>query len=120
MIGIDTASVARIEKALDNESFKNRVFTAGEREYCDKKANSAQSYAGIFCAKEAFVKALKRGFGQGIMPSDIEISHDGSGAPVLVAASPDVKSLLNGRDVDVSISHDGGFAVAVVYIEDKT
>lgn len=118
MIGIDTADVGRIKKALESDGFKTRVFTAGERDYCDKKANRAQSYAGIFCAKEAFVKAIKRGFGSGIMPGDIEITHDGNGAPMLSGVSADVTELLRDRKADVSISHDGGFAVAIVYIED--
>lgn len=115
MIGIDTACISRIRKALDNAAFKARVFTQSEIEYCDGKPDGVQSYAGIFCAKEAVVKALGVGFGNGIMPCDIEIAHDDFGAPYVIAHG-NAKSVLRDRDIRVSISHDGDNAVAVAQI----
>ena len=113
MIGVDTISIARIAAAIKNEAFLTRVFTKLEREYCDGKAKSAQSYAGIFCAKEAAVKAAECGFGHGIMPCDIEIDHKENGAPFLRAHGK-AKELFARFDGNVSISHDGDNAVAVV------
>lgn len=114
-VGVDTSSVARIEKALCGVGFKERVFTEREREYCDGKADPVKSYAGIFCAKEAAAKAAKLGFGKGIMPSDIEIIHNTDGAPMLNARG-NALPIFSRYDSDVSISHDGDYAVAVVVL----
>ena len=113
MIGIDTVSVARIAAAITNESFLTRVFTERERAYCDRKSMSAQSYAGIFCAKEAAVKAIGCGFGRGIMPCDIEIDHTDKGAPFLRALG-NAQEIFSQYKSYVSISHDGDYAVAAV------
>ncbi len=118
MIGIDTVHIPRIEKAVKSTAFKERVFTETERAYCDGRAHPAASYAGIFCAKEAAVKALKRGFGGGIMPTDIEIDHDSRGTPVFKACGK-AAILLSGYNVDVSISHDGEYAVAAVLLTER-
>lgn len=118
MIGIDTVHIPRIKKAVESDAFKERVFTETERAYCEGRARPDASYAGIFCAKEAAVKALKRGFGGGIMPSDIEIDHDSHGTPVFKACGK-AALLLSDFNVDVSISHDGDYAVAVVMLSDR-
>lgn len=117
MIGVDTASISRIAKALCNPAFKANVFTPRECEYCDGRPAPTQSYAGIFCAKEAAAKALNTGFGKGVMPSDIEIDHAENGAPILVAHGG-AATMLASRRACVSISHDGDFAVAVVQLSD--
>ncbi|MDE7405926.1 MAG: holo-ACP synthase [Clostridiales bacterium] len=118
MIGIDTIRISRIKEAIENAAFKNRVFTAPEQSYCNGKANSAQSYAGIFCAKEAAVKALGIGFGNGVMPSDIEVVHGESGAPVLNFYGGAVEKF-KPYAASISISHDGDNAVAVVELLPK-
>lgn len=118
MIGIDTIRISRIKEAIENAAFKDRVFTATEQSYCDGKANGAQSYAGIFCAKEAAVKALSIGFGSGVMPSDIEVVHGESGAPRLNfygGAAEKFKPYA----ASVSISHDGDYAIAAVELLQK-
>ncbi len=118
MIGIDTVHIPRIERAVKSAAFKERVFTENERNYCESRPHPAASFAGIFCAKEAAVKALKRGFGSGIMPCDIEIDHDKRGTPVFKACGK-AAILLSSFSVDVSISHDGEYAVAVVMLSDR-
>ncbi len=115
MIGTDIIKISRIAEAIESDAFLNRVFTESERAYCDAKPDRAQSYAGIFCAKEAAVKAGKSGFGNGVMPADIEIGHDEYGAPVL-AAHGGAQRFFDGHIADVSISHDGDHAVAVVML----
>ena len=115
MIGIDTVVVSRLAEAVKDEAFLRRVYTAQERAYCDGRARPCESYAGLFCAKEAAVKALKCGFLHGIAPTDIEITHDTEGAPVLVMHGK-AAELLAGRTAEVSISHDGDRAVAAVLI----
>lgn len=121
MIGIDTVRISRIEKAIKNAAFTDRVFTAAEKKYCDSKPNGAQSYAGIFCAKEAAVKALGTGFKHSIVPSDIEVGHTSDGAPTLDFYGIAAEKFRPYRAA-LSISHDGDNAVAVVLllpIDDK-
>ena len=58
-IGIDILEVKRIKKAMErNNSFKEKVFSKREIEYCESKKNKYESYTARFCAKEAFVKAM--------------------------------------------------------------
>ena len=59
-VGIDLCQVSRIRAALSRHEgrFATRVFTDGERAYCDERADPAQHYAARFAAKEALLKAL--------------------------------------------------------------
>lgn len=99
-IGTDIVKISRIEQSIKNEEFLNRVFTEREREYCKK----AENYAGIFAAKEAYFKA--RGTGIRFPLTDIEIVHNNQGKPEF-----------NGiENCDVSISHDGEYAISTVIL----
>ncbi|MBD5131544.1 MAG: holo-ACP synthase [Clostridiales bacterium] len=116
MIGIDTTSIQRIKKAIEKKPFRDGVFTESEQKYCDGRPRPEESYAGIFCAKEAAVKAAKCGFGV-VKPIDIEVSHDEHGAPLLSFKSGTKAAEVFGKyDCDLSISHDGDYAVAVVML----
>ena len=55
-IGVDIVEVTRIKNAIEkNNGFLEKVFTKKEIEYCEKRKNKYQSYAGRFSAKEAVV-----------------------------------------------------------------
>lgn len=100
--------------------FTERVFTPAEREYCDAKgAAAAQSYAGRFAAKEAFLKAIKTGWRGKITWHDIEISNDEDGVPSLNVNGEAAKILADrGAGVaHLSISHTTEHAVAHVILE---
>lgn len=99
-IGVDIVQISRIEKSIESNSFLNRVFTEKEKEYC----KSAQSWAGIFACKEAYFKAL--GTGIQLPLTQVEVLHDKKGKPYINGAS----------NCDVSISHDGDYAVSTVII----
>ena len=62
-VGVDLIEIERVRRALERhgDGFRDRCFTAAEREYCESKANPAQHYAGRFAAKEAVGKALGSG-----------------------------------------------------------
>lgn len=108
--GIDIVRIDRVEKAIRNDRFLERVFTEGERAYLSSKKNSAQTAAGLFCAKEAVMKALKIGITQ-IPFTNIEIGIEEGGAPyVTVTGYLDIK-------FHISISHDGEYAVAQAIAE---
>jgi holo-[acyl-carrier protein] synthase len=119
--GIDIVEVYRIAETMARTSrFGERVFTQRERDYCDAKgAAAAQSYAGRFAAKEAFLKALKTGWRGKITWQDIEVVNDADGVPSLTV-SGEAAVLLDGLAVDVahlSISHTTEHATAHVIFE---
>jgi holo-[acyl-carrier protein] synthase len=99
-IGTDIVKISRIAKSIENNHFKERVFTKSEIEYC----KTAQSFAGIFATKEAYLKAIGTGINTDL--NKIEVLHNEKGKPYL-----------NGlANTDVSISHDGEYAIATVII----
>ena len=99
-IGTDIIRISRIEKSLEKEHFKASVFTDNEILYAKK----AETFAGIFAAKEAYLKAMGTGINKRL--NAIEISHDEKGKPYI-----------NGvPNSDVSISHDGDYAIASVIL----
>ena len=99
-IGTDIVKISRIEKSIERASFLNDVFTEKEAEYC----KTSQSFAGIFAAKEAYFKALGTGINTRL--KNLEVLHNESGKPYF-----------NGIDnCDLSISHDGDYAVATVIL----
>ena len=82
-MGIDIVDIARMERILKRTPrFRERVFTEGERAYCDKTSHPATHYATRFAAKEAVLKALGTGFPQGIGPHDVEVMRTSKGRPV--------------------------------------
>ena len=79
-IGVDLVEVERIQKALEDSRigmrFRDRVFTAKEIQYCEKKRRGRyESYAGRFAAKEAVMKALGNGWGSKVCWLDIEVAR---------------------------------------------
>ncbi|MBL8122723.1 MAG: holo-ACP synthase [Pyrinomonadaceae bacterium] len=119
--GIDIVEVYRIAETMTRTPrFAERVFTPAERDYCDAKgAAAAQSYAGRFAAKEAFVKAIKTGWRGKITWHDIEVTNDADGVPTL-NVSGEAHKILKDRGaehVHLSISHTAEHAVAQVILE---
>jgi holo-[acyl-carrier protein] synthase len=122
-IGIDIIEVARIrEVLLRTPRFRERVFTAAEREYCDSRGVvSAQHYAARFAAKEAMLKALQTGWRGGISWQDVEIASHDSGAPYLILHGP-VQELFKSSGATaahLSLSHTSEHAIAQVVLEKR-
>jgi holo-[acyl-carrier protein] synthase len=120
-IGIDIIEVARIrEVLLRSPRFRERVFTAAERAYCDSRGvMAAQHYAARFAAKEAALKALQTGWRGGIGWQDVEIGSHDSGAPYLILHRS-VKDLFNSSGASaahLSMSHTSEHAIAEVVLE---
>ncbi len=120
-IGIDIVEVYRIAETIERTPrFAERVYTPAEREYCDQKgAAAAQSYAGRFAAKEAFLKALKTGWRGKITWHDIEIVSDDQGVPTLkiVGEAATLFIATGAKTAHLSISHTSEHAVAQVIFE---
>ena len=120
-IGIDIVEVYRIRETIERTPrFRKRIFTEKERDYCEAKgASAAQSYAGRFAAKEAFLKALKTGWRGKITWHDMEISNDSDGVPSLeITGEAKIRLETLGVDqIHLSISHTNEHATAQVILE---
>lgn len=82
--GIDIVETARLRRSIEEhgEHFLERVFTAGERAYCEaSKKRRFEHYAGRFAAKEAVLKVLGTGWRGGIAWTDIEVIKTPAGQP---------------------------------------
>ena len=119
--GIDIVEVYRIAETLARTPrFMERVFTDAERAYCDEKGvAAAQSYAGRFAAKEAFLKALQTGWRGKITWQDIEILTDADGVPTLhvTGEASNLFASSGAKRAHLSISHTSEHAVAQVIFE---
>ena len=120
-IGVDIVDIARIQALLDRygDRFLRRVYTEAETAYAMRGANKAERLAGRFAVKEALMKALGTGKSQGILWKDVETVRGRSGKPAVHLHGQAVKwaKLRGGGAVHVSITHDGGKAVAFVILE---
>ena len=120
LVGIDVLDVVRMEKFVQNEHFLEKYFTPYEIEYVQKTNRQTLSLAGLFAAKEAFLKALGIGIGGGIDLNDIEINHDANGKPYLNVLSKKSKIMLTAMSVEeiaISISHADEIATAICIIK---
>jgi holo-[acyl-carrier protein] synthase len=120
-IGIDIIEVARVREVLARTPrFAERVFTLGERAYCNGRgAVAAQHYAARFAAKEAALKALQTGWRGGISWQDVEIASRDTGAPFLILHGP-VQELFEksgATAAHLSMSHTSEHAIAEVILE---
>jgi holo-[acyl-carrier protein] synthase len=120
-IGIDIIEVYRIAETISRTPrFVERVFTPAERDYCESRGvAAAQSFAGRFAAKEAFLKALKTGWRGKITWHDIEVVNDDDGVPSLNITG-EARSLvekLGASNIHISIAHTSEHAVAQVILE---
>ena len=113
-IGVDLISVNRIEKAIDRhgQRFLDRVFTPQERKHC---ADNPHRLAARWAAKEAVAKALGTGIGD-ITWQEIEVHCNHRGQPHirLHGAASRLAESQNIAEISVSLSHDGGQAIAFV------
>ncbi|HAK05304.1 MAG TPA: holo-[acyl-carrier-protein] synthase [Firmicutes bacterium] len=102
-IGIDIVYMPRFEH---KETLAKRILSPAEFAIYEKRSDKVKFIAGRFAAKEAFLKAVRGGFGQ-IAFSHISILYDNLGVPYLEYEQ---------KRYDVSISHDGEYAVAIAYV----
>ncbi|WP_104690593.1 holo-ACP synthase [Helicobacter heilmannii] len=114
MIGIDIVAIERVACSVRRyqDRFLNRFLSPQEQELFLKPA----SIAGAWAAKEACSKALGVGIGSRLSFLDIELSKSPLGAP-MITLSPTKLAAFNVQSLHLSITHDGGFAAAVVFIE---
>ena len=111
-VGVDVVDVGRLARALARTpGLERRLFTDGER------GRSAPSLAARFAAKEAVAKAL--GAPGGLRWRDAEVVTGERGRPHL-ALHGGVRQEATAQGIGtwhLSLSHDGGLAMAVVVAE---
>src|SRR5690625_1459637 len=111
-IGVDMVDIARFVRQLERTSkLRERLFTSAERHL------SLQSLAARFAAKEAVAKALSAP--SGMNWQHCQIGREASGVPcVVMTGTVDAKAAAKGvRRWHLSLSHDGGWATAMVVAE---
>jgi len=109
-IGIDIVVIERIEKLIKKYGVEKIRFLNE-----DEKYTSFSTIAGVFASKEAFSKALGVGIGKEFSFRDISILKDSKNKPFIKINSPTLKEKI--KECDVSITHDGGFAIAAVILD---
>ena len=124
-IGVDMVDVDRIKAAMERrgEQFVQRAFTDEEAAYCSRSQCPERRFAARFAAKEAVMKALGRGWFQGMPFKEIEITRDeteeGYGRPGvrLSGKTAALAERLGAANISLSITHEQRSAVAFVVVE---
>ncbi len=120
-VGTDLVEVARIERILKKwrERFTLKVFSDREIRYCSEKVCPARHFAARFAAKEAFLKGLGLGMGNGVRFRDVEVINRAEGKPVLELheRARDMIERAGIRGSHLSISHTERYAMAFVTLE---
>jgi holo-[acyl-carrier protein] synthase len=124
-VGLDAVGVERLQRLVEGDARRQeRLFTTSELEYCRGKRRCYEHMAARFAAKEAVLKAFGTGISQRMRWTDVEVLNERSGRPRVrlggaVAAFAEQHGL---RDLDVSLSHTEGLALAqavTVWAEDR-
>jgi holo-[acyl-carrier protein] synthase len=112
-LGVDLVDVDRFQASLlRTPGLAVRLFTAAER-----AAGRSERLAARFAAKEAVAKALGAPAGLSWQDAEIETSEDGAPHLVLRGTVADAAARRGASSWQVSLSHDGGMAMAVVILE---
>ena len=118
-VGCDVIEIARVEKAIERDSFVERVYAPSEIAYCRSRGQqAAASFAARFAAKEAVLKALGTGLRGGEL-KEIVITNDELGKPSvqLLGYHAELASKLGVKNIEISMSHSREMAVAYVVME---
>lgn len=121
-VGVDIVDIHRMADILERTpAFRERIFTAEERAYCDSSMRPAAQYATHFAAREAVLKSLGTGFrGAGIR--SIHVDHEPSGKPFVVLSGR-AQEIAEEQGViaihlSLSTTHDLAVANAVAVTDD--
>ena len=119
--GIDLAEVPRIRASIERygDRFVERVYTALERAYVERKANKFERYAARFAAKEAGMKALGTGWRRGVRWHDFEVANLPSGRPTLRlhGAAKEIADSIGVKNISLSLTHTADNGMAFVIFE---
>jgi holo-[acyl-carrier protein] synthase len=117
-IGVDLVDLARFDRAATRTpALLERLFTAGETTNGAGRALPLRSLAGRFAAKEALIKAV--GDSTGMRWHDMRVVSDALGNPsfAVFGAMAGILEHCGVTHLHLSMSHDGGLAIAYVIAE---
>lgn len=121
-IGIDVVQVQRLIEALERfgERMERRLFTDAELAYCRTHQDPLPHLAARFAAKEAASKAIGTGMSGGIGFKQFEVLQPGGRQPRLEfhGVARERFDQLGCHGAHLSLTHDGGLAIACVVLED--
>jgi holo-[acyl-carrier protein] synthase len=126
LVGIDLVAANAVEQSLraaHGERYLQRVYTEREVEDCRTGAGAGvdpERLAARFAAKEATLKVLPVG-DEGLALTTIEVCREPSGR-VHIELSGRAAELAAGAgiaELSVSLTHEAGFAAAVVVAESR-
>jgi holo-[acyl-carrier protein] synthase len=108
-IGIDVVDIERFKESIDRTpGLREKLFTPTEA------AKPIASLAARFAAKEALYKALSPA--HGLAWHEAEVINLENGKPAFLFRGA-IADLIDGAQVHLSLSHDGGIASAMVILE---
>jgi holo-[acyl-carrier protein] synthase len=113
-VGVDIIEIDRVRRALERPSFRERCFTEAEREYCESRADPAQSYAARFAGKEAVGKAL--GCGVRFTWKEIEIVGRPKPGVRLSGRTAAFAEKVRAGAIDLSMTHAREVAAAICVV----
>lgn len=111
MIGIDIESIERFKNLFEHKNkLLQKMFNPSEWDYAQSKAHPAQTLTGIWCAKEAVLKAVYST--EEVFIKDITIKYKSTGEPFPEFTNDVLKNI----SVKISISHAKEYATAVAIV----
>ncbi len=114
--GIDAVDTVRFDKLFQDGRDKHlvRYFTQRELKAVEGDKHATYRLAARFAAKEAVMKSLQHGFGDGLGFTDIEILINENGAPTpsLHRKAAELAANIGVQEWWISISYSGEIAIA--------
>lgn len=121
--GIDLVEVERVAQTIARygERFLDKVFTAEEIAYCQRKRTFAESFAARFAAKEAGAKALGTGIQYGVTWKELEVRRPQGQRPTLhlTGRALEIADRMGVAHVSLSLTHTATLAIASVHLESR-
>jgi len=118
-VGVDLVRVADVTASIARfgARYTERLFTAGERAYCDADATrAAERYAARFAAKEATLKVFRPLPHEAVDPRSIEVRQLPEGACEIILHDLAIGLARQSgvAELSVSMSHEREYATATV------
>lgn len=120
-LGTDIVEIERMQEALTrSRKLAERVLTTNELAVFEASQQGYRFLAKRFAAKEAAVKALGTGIGNGISWQQMEVTNDEWGKPALSVSGTFAQrcAALGVTKLHLTLADERHYAVATVILED--